>query len=634
MSRRRTIRTRVRVLGGVLGVLFVVLLARAADLQLRKGVVLRTLADQQQQRTERSLPRRGEILDRNGEELAVSLTVDSVFADPKNVEDVPATAKAIAGVLRRPAAQIESLLRKKSRFVWIERQLDAPVAEALRKLDLAGIQFTRESKRYYPNGAIQGQLLGFVGVDSVGLEGIERAYDDYIRSRPQVVELQRDALGRGISIGEMGERLAAGGYRVQLTVDKSIAWEAQRSLDEAVKKYEAKSGVAVVQDVDTGAILAMVTSPPLDPNHFGSQMSRVRNRVVTDVYEAGSTVKPLLLAAALEEKLLSTDTIIFCENGRFRVADREIRDTKEHGWLTAAQVVKYSSNIGSLKIGKMLGKEAWYRYLTAFGFGSPTGIDLPGESGGLMRPVNRWGEVLLATSSYGMGIASTPLQQANAMTSIANGGRLLRPYVVERIVDDKGRTVFEAAPEVRGRPISASTAERVRRVLKSVVDADGTAPQANIPGYQVAGKTGTAQKIDAKTGLYSREKYLASFSGFVPADDPRVSILVSLDEPSGSIYGGVVAAPVFARIAARAMQQLQVPPEKPLLPEVHAAVPEPLPMAADATAPEGIRFAGLTMREALQVASRNGVQIVPHGTGIARSARCAGMKCEVVFRPL
>jgi cell division protein FtsI (penicillin-binding protein 3) len=633
-SRRQAIHLRIKILGACVLALFALLIVRAAHLQLIKGDVLRALADQQQNRKTTTQPHRGEILDRAGEELAVSLTVDSVYADPRGVVDVPETAKALAAILERSPSELEDLLRRPSRFVWIERLLDPPVAEAVRGLELKGIHFTKESKRYYPNDALMGQLLGFVGMDSNGLEGVERAYDKYILSKPKVTELRRDALGRGISVGGLGDRLSAGGYRVQLTVDKAISWEAQKALDETVTRHRARSGVAIVQDVDTGAILAMVTSPSFDPNEFSRYpAAQLRNRAVSDVYEPGSTVKALLIAAALEEKVIRPDTLVFCENGQYQVANRRIHDTKKHAWLTASQVVKHSSNIGSLKIGRMLGRDTWHRYLRDFGLGERTGIDLLGEGRGLMRPVNQWNEVLLATASYGQGIAATPLQIVNAMSAIANGGRLMKPYIVERVIDENGQPVFQGKPEVRGRPISSGTATAVGRILETVVEEGGTGTQAAVAGYYVAGKTGTAQMVDAATGLYSRERYLASFAGYIPARDPRVAIYVSVDGPHDAIYGGVVVGKAFAAIAKRAMLQLRVPPDRPVLPDAVSKAPATR-IAEASVMPDGIDFTGMTLREAVRLAASKQVSLVPRGSGFAHAARCAEHTCEVHFRPL
>jgi cell division protein FtsI (penicillin-binding protein 3) len=456
-----------------------------------------------------------------------------------------------------------------------------------------------------------------------------------VRGESKVTEFQRDALNRAILRDGLDKELATGGYRLELTIDKAISYEAQKALDTAVTKYKALNGVAIAQDIETGAILAMVVSPPFDPNSYSSYpVGYGRNRAVADIYEPGSTMKAVLLAAALEEKVVNLNTLIFCENGEYQVADRRIRDTHEHGWLTAGDVVKVSSNIGSLKMGRMLGREKWYAYLEKFGFNAATGIDLPGEAGGLLRPLRSWNEVLLATTSYGQGMGSSALQVLNAMTAIANGGKVMRPYIVSRVVDSNGRVVLETAPEVRRRPISSETAKKVRGVLESVVEEEGgTGSKAMVPGYMVAGKTGTSQKVDPKTGRYSREKYFASFVGFLPARDPHVAIAVIVNEPVGEIYGGIVAAPVFSAIGAKAMERLHVPPDYLVVakPPETGFVPD-AEYASDAT--QGAIFAGMTLREALRTARVQGVALKAKGSGVASKERCAKGACQVVFKPL
>jgi cell division protein FtsI (penicillin-binding protein 3) len=632
-NRREQILTRMKYVAVCVGVVYAGLVWRAVDLQVLRGDVFRALADEQQNQTLKTLPQRGEIVDRDGEPLAVSLRVDSAFANPGDVKDPERTAAAISAITKQDRRKLAKLLRKDAKFVWVARQLDAPVAAKLRAAKLPGIGFAPETKRYYPNNALMGQALGFVGLDANGLEGIEKRYDGYIKGESEVVRLQRDALNRGILINQIEESLPKAGHRVELTVDKAIAHEAQKSLDAAVLKYRALNGVAVAQDVDTGAILAMVASPPFDPNRYKSYpVGYGRNRAVADIYEPGSTMKAVLYAAALQEKVLNAGTPIFCENGVYRVADRTIRDTHQHGTLTASEVVKFSSNIGALKIGRMLGRETWFRYIEAFGLTAHTDIDLPGEAASMLRPVERWNEVLFANTTYGQGIGTTPLQVVNAVSTLANGGKLMRPYIVQRIVDAKGGAVYEAEPEVRRQAVEPWVAARVRETLETVVEEEGgTGSLAMVPGYRVAGKTGTSQKIDPETGTYSRTRYMSTFVGFLPARDPRVSILVLVNEPQGEIYGGIVAAPVFAAIATKAMERLHVPPDLALAP---AAQEEP---AAPAFAEDGTgetRFAGLTIREALRQARAQGITLRPRGTGVAAKERCDGAVCDVVFKPL
>lgn len=636
MSRREIIHKRVRWAGGIILALFVVVLGRAVELQLTKGVVLRSLADSQHRRTLTIVPPRGEILDRNGEELAVSISMDSIYADPRGVEDPREAARLLSPLLQRQEEDLFALLSRNNRFAWLDRQIDPDLAAAVRGLEIPGVHFTKEPKRFYPNGPLMGHLLGFVGIDGQGLEGLERSHEQYLRGKSQSIELQRDARGRGISTGSLADRLTPRSYRLQLTIDKAIAYEAQKALDAAVHKSQALNGVAVVQDVQTGAILASVVSPPFDPNAFSTYpVGAGRNRVVGDVYEPGSTLKAMLLAAALDQGAVEPNTLFFGENGSYNVRNRTIRDTNKHGWLSAAQVVKVSSNIGALKIAAEIGREPWFEALRSFGFGERTNIDVPGESRGLMRPLREWNEVLVATSSFGQGIGATPIQMVNAISAIANGGKLMRPYTVARILDEKGKTVRETKPEVLGRPISPESARAMWPILRSVVHEDGTGTQAAVPGYEVAGKTGTAQKVDPKAGGYSRELYIASFIGFIPANDPRVAIYVSVNEPKGSIYGGTVAAPVFSQIAAKAMQQLRIPSDRVVMAEPLPGEPSGFSRQfVNASPADAEEYAGLTIREALQLAAQQEQRLVPRGSGLASQARCVDQVCEVLFKPL
>lgn len=633
--RHKAIQLRVKAVGASLLALFGILIVRSIDLQLVKGEVFRTLADRQQQRTWNQAPRRGEIVDRNGEKLAVSVLADSVYADPTEVEEADVVARKLAPLLHKPAYELKRLLRRDARFAWLARQVEPSTAAAVRALHLKGIHLTQEPKRYYPHGPLMGQTLGFVNIDSAGLEGIEKSYDTYVRGKAEVLALQRDATGRGLLLDTKLARLNGAGYSLELTVDKAIAWEAQKALDDAVARYQAANGVAVVQDVETGAILAIAISPPFDPNRYSTYPAGYgRNRVVADAYEPGSTFKALLLAAALAEGVVHENTLIDCEQGRYQVADRPIHDTKKLGVITASDVIKLSSNIGALKIGRMLGREKLYRYYRDFGVGEPTGIDLPAETPGMVRPLAKWNEVLHATAAYGQGIAVTPLQVVTAFSALANGGKLLRPFIVARVIDNQGGVVFENQPEVRRQVVSARVAARVLRVLERVVEEGGTGTLARIPGYSVAGKTGTAQKIDPVRGGYSREHYIASFAGVVPARDPRVAIYVSVNEPKGEIYGGTVAAPVFAAIAAKAMERLHVPPDLALPTEAVTTIADATLAAYPEEVSAAAGFAGLTMREVLRKAVAENVQVSLRGSGRATRARCANGRCEVYFEPL
>jgi len=407
-------------------------------------------------------------------------------------------------------------------------------------------------------------VLGFAGMDSQGLEGIERRYDPYLRGEKQMVVLQRDALGRTVFPKGLHEQTPSTGHNVILTIDEVIQYIAEKELEEAVTATRAKGGIVIVMEPRTGAILAMAVNPRFDPNAVqGISADRWRNRALTDTYEPGSTMKIFVAAAALEEKVMEPSTLVYGENGHMVVARTVIHDHERMGWMTFAQVVQRSSNIGSVKTATALGEERLYRWLRAFGFGERTEIDLPGEVAGLVKEPRDWGRRSLASIAIGQEIGVTPLQLVTAVAAIANGGWLMKPHTVSEIRDEKGRVVVRASPQVRRQPISPESVRTLSKILEGVVT-HGTGSKAAVPGYRVAGKTGTAQKIDPKTGSYSSNLSVGSFVGYVPADDPRLAVVVVIDEPQTEAWGGVVAAPVFRRVAEQALQYLGVSSQEPV----------------------------------------------------------------------
>jgi cell division protein FtsI (penicillin-binding protein 3) len=360
---------------------------------------------------------------------------------------------------------------------------------------------------------------------------------------------------------------ATRGHDLHLTIDENLQYIAERELAAGVREYQAQAGAVVVLEPDSGRILALANQPDYNPNAFSRYKTKDwRNRAVSDTFEPGSTMKVFLMASALNERVVSPNQLINCENGSYRVGGRTIHDHHPHGILTAEEVLKVSSNIGSAKIGKMLERKRLHSYLRDFGFGQKSGIDLPGEENGILRDPTRWFEIDLATISFGQGISITPLQLAAATAAIANGGYLMEPYVVERVTDSSGVVLTERQPKVVRQVVSSEVAARVARMMEMVTADDGTGIKARVPGFRVAGKTGTAQKVDPVTGGYSADKRVASFVGFVPAEDPRLVVMVMIDEPRGQVYGGLVAAPVFARISTQALQYLKVMPNQPLSP--------------------------------------------------------------------
>ena len=508
---------------------------------------------------ERRIPvasKRGTIYDRHGRALAISLDAASVFAHPGLVQQPRATASRLSQVLKRPAREIQAKLQSDRPFVWIQRKVDPERAEAVSQLNLPGVGLVPEGKRYYPKKNTAAHLIGFVGVDDRGLEGIELQYDHLLTGGSQSFLSRVDALRR-IVFREAEERPV--GSDLYLTVDEVIQHVAERKLEAAVQRSGARAGTVIVMDPVTGEILALANTPSYNPNAFGSYPPAFRrNRAVTDPYEPGSAFKIVLAAAALEEGLVTPKDLFYGEDGTIEVAGTKIRDHKRHGWMTFRDVVAFSSNVGAIKVGMKVGKARFYNYITSFGFGVPTGVDLPGESRGLIRRPRDWSRLSLGSLSIGHEVSTTPIQLITAMSAVANGGHLVRPYVLKAVRHPDGSIVESRSLPVR-RVISPETARTLTSIFTEVVKR-GTGQAAGVAGYSVAGKTGTAQKLDRQTGRYSRTKVVASFVGYVPAEHPRLAILVLIDDPGGTAWGGTVAAPVFREIAQEVLPYLEIPP--------------------------------------------------------------------------
>jgi cell division protein FtsI (penicillin-binding protein 3) len=554
-----------RIVAGFLLMLgFVLVLFRLFSLQVLQAEELTARADRQHRKTVTVEGGRGGIYDRQGNPLAINMDVPSVFGVPASLENPSGVARDLARVLHIRADEIERKLKQERSFVWIARKVDPEQGRSLEHLSLDGIGTVLEGRRFYPKGPLLAHVLGFAGMDGQGLEGIERRYESFLRGEKQLVVLQRDALGRTVFPKGLNEQAPAAGHTIMLTIDEVIQYITEKELDEAVAASKAKGGIAIVMEPRTGAILALAVSPKFDPNTVkGISADRWRNRALTDAYEPGSTMKVFIAAAALEEKVMEPGTMVYAENGRMTVANTVIHDHEKSGWITFAQVIQKSSNIGAAKTAMALGEERAYRYLRAFGFGERTEIDLPGEAAGLVKEPKDWGRRSLASIAIGQEIGVTALQLVTAASAVANGGWLMKPYVVSDIRSSQGQVVAQLGPQVRRRPISAETARTLTGIMEGVVT-NGTGSRAAVPGFRVAGKTGTAQKIDPQTGAYSSTLFVGSFTGFVPAEDPRLAIVVIVDEPHAEAWGGVVAAPVFRKIAEQALPYLGVSSRAPV----------------------------------------------------------------------
>ena len=552
-------RLRVSLVGAFFLTGLAVILGRAAYLQVICGPALAQKASGQYAKTIHTVGKRGTIYDTQMRELAVSVESLSLAANPRLIENPDRAARALAPILKMRRRVVHARLASDRHFVWVKRQITPREAQAVREMAIAGIEFIPEHSRYYPNRGLAAQLIGFTGIDGIGLEGIEYQFNAELMGQQQIFTVLKDAFGRGFETPEDIIRRDSG-HNVVLTIDRTIQHVAERSLQQAVETHKAKSGIAVVMAPRTGDILALAHYPFFNPNNFKNFSPEIRrNRAVTDAFEPGSTLKLFSVAAALESGCCTPHTIFYCENGRYRIGTNVVHDTEKHGWLSLQRIVKFSSNIGAVKIGETIGPETLHGTLTRFGFGRDTGLRFPGENRGSLAPAKRWTRFDVAAVSFGQGVSVSALQLTTAVGAIGNDGVLMKPRVVRAITDPRGRTVREYKPQALSRVVSSRTTAQLTRMMALVVAEGGTGTQARLEGYSAGGKTGTAQKIGA-SGTYADNLYVSSFVGLAPLEDPRLAILVVMDEPRNGYYGGVVAAPVFRRIAQETLGYLNVQP--------------------------------------------------------------------------
>ncbi|UQZ88697.1 penicillin-binding protein [Deltaproteobacteria bacterium Smac51] len=563
IGRDKWMKVKLCLVGAAFVVAFAGVMYKAFTLQVVDQPMLVEKARQEVERHLNLGAVRGEIFDAGGERLAASVAVPSLYIDASVMKDKSGAARllseAVEGLdFETVAEKIES----GRKFVWLKRRISSEEAEAVRNLNLPGVGLSKEYRRTYPNGGMAAHLLGFVGVDGQGLEGLELAMDDQLRAKQERLKVKRDNLGRIMVDNVNGELEQSQGASIVLTLDRRIQYITEKALSNAVETYGAKSGMALVMRPKTGAVVAAAVWPNFDPNDYQSAPNASRrNRILTDTFEPGSTFKVFVVAAALEENVVNPETVIYCENGAFRVASHTVRDTSSHGDLTLSQVIKHSSNIGSLKVGAILGNDLLYNYLTRFSFGEKTGLNhLPGEAGGVLRQPKQWHQVDAANIAFGQGLSVTTLQMTMAMCALANDGILMRPYIVDRVLDDEGRIIQKHEPQIIRQVVSPLTARQVSAMLRMAVQKGGTATRAEVAGYPVAGKTGTAQKVVRGGKTYAAGKYVASFLGFAPYHDPQLCVMVVLDEPQNGYYGGTVATPAFKEIVENSLPLLDIPP--------------------------------------------------------------------------
>ena len=566
-TREFTASERLLLVSSLILICTIAVVGRLGYLQLVRHGEYLARATRQQQRIIDITPKRGSIYDRNMDPLAMSIPVDSVFAVPIEVGDAQLAAQLLSRVLGIPSEVLEVKLQSLQGFVWIARKVPPDTKEAVEALNLKGIYFQKENQRIYPKRDLAAHVLGFVDLDEKGLAGVEYELDSQIRGKSEKIVVMADARQRWFDgVEAQRER----GADVVLTLDEQIQYIAERELLAAISKTHALAGTVVVTDSNDGQILALANWPKFNPNAANEASAEARmNRAVSALYEPGSTFKLITLAAAFDQGIVRPEEVFDCQNGAVYLAGHRIRDHKPFGLLTVSDILAKSSDVGAIKIALRLGAPKFYDYIRAFGFGQPTGVDLPGESKGLVRRLENWSAISIGSISMGQEVGVTPIQLISAVSAIANGGLLYRPHVVRELRRDNKRLLAEGVltPIEPRRVIQPETAATLRRLMEGVI-LNGTGPLAHLEGWTAAGKTGSAQKIDPSTGRYSHTQLIASFTGFAPINNPAVTILVSLDSPVGQHEGGQVAAPVFKRIAEQVLAYLDVPRDVPVGPQL------------------------------------------------------------------
>jgi cell division protein FtsI (penicillin-binding protein 3) len=526
-------------------------------IQIFRSSYLTSIAKKQHNQFVELEPRRGTIYDCNLKAQAFNLSMDSLYAEANTIKDRDKEniIEKLLPILGVDRAYLRDRLYRKKSFIWLARKLPPEKSEAIKALKLKGLGFMKETKRIYPNSYLASHIIGFSGMDNVGLEGIERDFNKYLKGTAGWAIFLRDARQKKLDIWEKMV-LPVDGQDLVLTIDEVIQYIAERELDKAFKTFHAKGASIIVMDPHTGRILAMASRPSYDLNDYSSaNKDSMRNRSICDLFEPGSVFKIVTASAALEEKKITEEDKIFCENGSYKVGGHILHDHRSHGVLTFREVIEESSNIGTVKVAQLLGADTVYKYLKDFGFGSKLGIDLSGEISGMIKPPRAWSKTSISAIPIGQEVGVTALQLASAISVIANGGQLMKPYVIDSVRDEQGRIIKQNKPVLIRKVISVDTAMRIKKILTGAVE-EGTGKLAKVSGFSAAGKTGTAQKLEPN-GAYSHSKFVASFIGFAPAEDPLLAIVVTVDEPHPYYFGGVVAAPVFQKVAGDAIRYIK-----------------------------------------------------------------------------
>jgi len=525
-------------------------------IQIFRSAFLSNLAQRQHEHSIILEPKRGTIYDRNLRALAINLPVYSVYGNARAMRqqhDIDEVVEKLSGILKVDPKQIRDKLDKDKYFVWIARKVPEEIYRRIRDLKLQGISFIKESKRFYPNQSLAAHLVGFAGMDNNGLDGLERDYDKYLKGQPGRAIILRDAHQRELMF-DKGYVPPVDGFSVILTIDETIQFIAERALDRMYKKYNAKGASIIVMNPKTGEILAFANRPTYNLEEASQSTPESRtNRAIVFTYEPGSVFKIVTASAALQEGVIKEGDMINCEHGAYRVANHILHDHEPLGTITFKQVIEQSSNIGTTKVAQRLGPQRVYNYAHRFRFGMKTGIDLPGEARGMLKPVSQWSKTSIGAVPIGQEVTVTPIQLLGAISAIANDGIYMRPYVVKSVKDSQGQIIFQKDPQILDKVISKVTSKRMKAILRGVVE-EGTGTKAAIPGITAAGKTGTAQKVVG--GTYSHAHFYATFAGFAPVENPQLAAVVVFDEPHPAYYGGTVSAPVFSEVVGDSLKYL------------------------------------------------------------------------------
>ncbi len=554
------IKTRIIIVKIVIILAIFLLGAKSFELQVLKAEDLNRKAENDYSKYITIKGERGQILDRNMNKLATSIDAITITASPAEIKNPEITAKKLSEILNINKSKLQQKLSTKQKFTWVQKRVTPDQAEQIKKLKLHGIYFKNDSKRFYPNKNLAAQIIGFTGDNDKGLEGLEFKYNSFLEGKDLKLKIKKDGNGRVMNF-EKRQRANLNGSSLVLTIDKKIQFLSEKILEKTVKTHMAKSGIALVMRPKTGEVLSIAHYPEFNPNNFKRYDNKLyRNRAVTDAFEPGSTMKVFTAAAALE-KGFDPDSIFFCENGTYKIGKFTISDTHSHSWLSIDQIIKFSSNIGTVKIAQTIGNSTLHKYLENFGFGSKTKIAISGETTGRLIPHNRWSKIDTGSISFGQGVSVSAIQLLSGISAIANDGKLMKPMLIKKIVSNNGETLHTYHPETIRQAISEKTASQVKNMMSLVVENDGTGTKAAIKGFSICGKTGTAQKALKNKRGYAKNRYTSIFAGFAPKNNPELATLVVIDEPTKKYYGGDVAAPAFKSIMAESFTYFNIAPE-------------------------------------------------------------------------